>query len=348
MKTQAVVEYGEDLQQVELPTPTAEGAQVVIEVTHCGVCHSDVHFHDGHFDFGEGQKLDLTANRKLPMILGHEIEGTVVGIGPDVKDVKVGQRKVIFPWIGCGDCPSCARGEEQLCNARALGVNLAGGFSSHCLVPHERYCLNADGIDPGLASTYMCSGITAYSALKYLKKFSPDDKLLIVGLGGVGMMGLQFALAMFDCPILVADLDESKLKTACDMGAHKAYNPKDPKAIKQVLADTNGGAGGIVDFVGAEGSLNFANAVIQRGGEIKVVGLFGGMFKSPIPLFPLRGVGITGSMTGNLADTIEMLEIVKSGKVKPIPLELRDMCAASHTLTELREGKILGRVVLTP
>ncbi len=347
MKSQAVVEYGKDLQEVELPTPEPKGKEVLIEVTHCGVCHSDVHFHDGHFDFGEGNKLDMTG-RPLPLTLGHEIEGTVIAIGDEVETVKIGERKVIYPWIGCGDCPLCDRGEEHLCNARGLGFNLGGGFASHCLVPEEKYCLDADGIEPGLASTYMCSGITAYSALKYAKSLQGDDELLIVGLGGVGMMALQFALAMNARPPLVADLDDNKLEAALKMGAKAAYNPKDEGVAKKVLAETNGGVTAAIDFVGAEGSLNFANAAIRKGGEITIVGLFGGMFKSPIPLFPLRGVAMAGSMTGSLADTIEMLEIVKSGKISPIPLEFRDMCEASRTLQELRDGEIIGRVVLTP
>ncbi len=347
MKSQAITAFGQPLSEVTTELPQPSGSEVLVEISHCGVCHSDVHFHDGNFDFGNGQKLDLTS-KPLPMTLGHEIEGTVIAVGPEVKNVKIGDRRVIYPWIGCGECAICQRGDEHLCNLRALGVNLPGGFSSHCLVPHERYCLDCDGIAPGLASTYMCSGITAYSALKYFSPVSADEQVLIVGLGGVGMMGLQFALAMFDKPPLVADIDEGKLQAALGAGAGGAYNTKDAGAIKQLLKDTNGGVPAAVDFVGAEGSLAFANGAIRKGGEIRIVGLFGGSFASPIPLFPLRGISIAGSMTGSLADTIEMLELVKNGKINPIPVEMRPMTAASNTLDDLRAGRILGRVVLTP
>ncbi len=346
MKSQAITEYGAALSPVEADTPTPSGQEVLIEITHCGVCHSDVHFHDGHFDMGGGEKLDVRGARQTPFTLGHEIEGIVSAIGPDVKDVKVGTRKVIYPWIGCGECHECDHGREHLCNGRALGVNLPGGFSTHCLVPHERYCLDAEGIAEGLASTYMCSGITAYSALKYLDTGDKGEPALIVGLGGVGMMALQFALEMYDETPLVADLDENKLQAAMGAGARAAYNPKDPAALKQLLADTNGGVAGAADFVGAEGSLKFATGAIRRGGGVKIVGLFGGAFSQPIPYFPFRAMSIGGSMTGSLADTIEMLEIVKAGKINPIPVETRDMSAASETLDDLREGNIIGRVVL--
>lgn len=346
MKSQAITEYGAALQEVEAATPTPSGSEVLVEISHCGVCHSDVHFHDGHFDMGGGNKLDVRGARQTPFTLGHEIEGMVTAIGPDVKDVKVGDRKVVYPWIGCGDCNDCNNNRENLCNGRALGVNLPGGFSSHCLVPHERYCLDAEGIAPGLASTYMCSGITAYSALKYLNTGDKGEPALIVGLGGVGMMALQFALEMFDEAPIVADLDDNKLQAAMGAGAKAAYNPGTEGDLKKLIAETNGGVAGAADFVGAEGSLQFATGALRRGGEVKIVGLFGGAFSQPIPMFTFRAMSIGGSMTGTLADTIEMLEIVKAGKINPIPVETRGMDAASQTLDDLREGKIIGRVVL--
>ncbi len=346
MKCQAITDYGQSLQEIEASEPSPIEDEVLIEVTHCGVCHSDVHFHDGYFNLGGDNKLDVRDARPTPFTLGHEIEGIVTSIGPGVSGVQVGERKVVYPWIGCGNCNDCNNNREHLCNGRALGVNLQGGFATHCLVPHERYCLNADGIAPGLAGTYMCSGITAYSALKYLAKGDPQEPVLIVGLGGVGMMALQFALEMFDVPPLVADVDDRKLQEAIGLGAKESYNPGTPKIVKQLIADTGGGVACAADFVGAEGSLKFATSALRRGGQVTVVGLFGGAFTMPIPYFPFRAISVGGSMTGSLADTIEMLELVKSGKINPIPVEARDMCEAGRTLDDLREGNVIGRVVL--
>lgn len=347
MNLEALVEYGAPLKRVEIKTPTPKAHEVLIEVTHCGACHSDVHFHDGYFDVGDGNRLDNRPGRDLPFALGHEIEGIVVACGDTVRDVKIGDRRAVFPWIGCGDCPSCARGDEQLCNARALGVFRNGGFASHCLVPHERYCLNCDGISEGLAATYMCSGITAYSALKHLRPLDNDEPILIIGLGGVGMMALQFAQAMFARSPLVAEPDAKKRARALELGANATYDPSNADSVKQLLADTDGGVAAACDFVGSEKSLGFANSVVRRGGEIKIIGLFGGKFEMAIPFFPFRAISIGGSMTGTLADTKEMLEIVKTGRIAPIPLEMRPRAEASKTLEDLRNGKIVGRVVLT-
>jgi D-arabinose 1-dehydrogenase-like Zn-dependent alcohol dehydrogenase len=151
---------------------------------------------------------------------------------------------------------------------------------------------------------------------------------------------------MFDEAPIVADLDDNKLQAAMGAGAAAAYNPGTEGDLQKLLADTNGGVAGAADFVGAEGSLKFATGALRRGGGVKVVGLFGGAFSQPIPMFPFRAMSISGSMTGTLEDAREMLEIVKAGKINPIPVETRDMSEASRTLDDLREGNIIGRVVL--
>lgn len=348
MKAQAIVEYGQPLVEVVSDTPTPTGTEVLLKVRHCGVCHSDVHLHDGHFDMGGGNQLDVRGGRKLPFTLGHEIEGEVIAVGPDVEGVAVGDFRVAFPWIGCGECPTCNRGDEHLCNRpRNLGIQVAGGYATHAIVPHPRYLLDYTGVKDGLAATYMCSGLTAYSAMKKLD-VSPEERVLVVGLGGVGMMGLQFAKALFDQAPLAADVDEGKLQAAKGSGAHEVYNPKDADALKKLLADTGGGVPAAVDFVGSEASLKFALGAVRKGGQVVVVGLFGGAFSMPIPMLPMRAISIGGSYVGNLQETIEMMELVKAGKVDPIPVTERALEEASRSLDDLRAGTVMGRVVLKP
>jgi D-arabinose 1-dehydrogenase-like Zn-dependent alcohol dehydrogenase len=230
---------------------------------------------------------------------------------------------------------------------QALGINVAGGYSDHVLVPHPRYLLDYSGIAEGLAATYMCSGLTAYGALKKLAGVAAGEYIAIVGLGGVGMMGLQFALALFpEAQIIGVDVDDAKLQTALQAGAAKIYNSGEDGAVKRLLKETGGGVAGAVDFVGSEGSLGFANRALRKGGRCVIVGLFGGRFSMPIPMFPLRTITLGGSYVGSLADTREMLELVKAGKVAPIPIQKRPLEQAGKTLDDLRQGKVLGRVVL--
>jgi D-arabinose 1-dehydrogenase-like Zn-dependent alcohol dehydrogenase len=350
MKSEAIVRYAEPLQEITGVVAEPTGTEVLMRVTHCGVCHSDVHLHDGYFDLGGDRKADLSAGHTLPFTMGHEIQGEVAALGADAEGVVLGQKLVVYPWIGCGECEVCAGGEEQMCGApRTIGVNVAGGFSDYVLVPHPRYLLNFDGIADGLAATYMCSGLTAYSALKKLESISDGDDIAIVGLGGVGFMGVQFARALFPAQrIIGVDVDATKLEAALTAGADAVYDSSDKGAAKELLKATGGGCRGAVDFVGSEGSIGFATRVIKRGGKAVIVGLFGGTFSIPIPMFPLRSISIAGSMVGSLGQAKAMLELVKSGVVDPIPLKERPLSQANQTLNDLRDGKVLGRVVLRP
>jgi D-arabinose 1-dehydrogenase-like Zn-dependent alcohol dehydrogenase len=349
MRSQAIVEFGSPLKDIETPTPTPQGTEVLIKTGHAGVCHSDVHIHDGYFDLGGGNKLPM-GNLKLPHTLGHEIEGEVVAAGPGATGVKVGAHYAVFPWIGCGDCAACKRDEENLCiRPRNLGcsANVPGGYATHVLVPHPKYLIEYGNTYPALAAAYMCSGLTAFGAMKKIGKLAEGDEVVVLGCGGVGMMGIQFAKSLFGKGPIAADIDDGRLEAAKKAGAKATYNSKDPASAKKLMADT-GGAFAVVDFVGSEASFAFANAIVRKGGRIVIVGLFGGAMAMPLPLFPLRALSIIGSYVGSLPEAQEMMEIVRAGKVDPIPFSERPLAQASQTLSDLRAGKITGRVVLTP
>lgn len=349
MLSQAIVEFGKPLQAIEAPTPEPKGSEVLLAVEHAGVCHSDVHIHDGYFDMGGGNRLPL-ATLKLPHTLGHEIQGKVIATGPEAKDIKIGARYAAFPWIGCGSCAACARNEENLClKPRQLGCSSAvpGGYASHVLVPHPRYLLDFGNTEPALAAAYMCSGLTAFGAMKKVGKLAAADPVVVLGCGGVGMMGVQFAKALFGRGPIAADIDQGRLEAARKAGAVSAYNTQEDGVTKRFMAET-GGAYAVVDFVGSEQSFAFANAIVRKGGRIIIVGLFGGAMSMPIPLFPMRALTIAGSFVGSLPEAREMMELVRAGKVDPIPYQTRPLADASKTLDDLRAGRIIGRVVLTP
>ena len=350
MRSQTITAFGKPLESAETPTPTPTGTEVLIRVEHCGVCHSDVHIHEGSFDLGGGAKLPL-AGMKLPHTLGHEIAGEVVATGPDATGAALGDHRAVYPWIGCGKCPACLRGEENYCNQpRNLGCSSGtpGGYATHVLVPHPRYLLDYGKTAPALAATYMCSGLTAYAAMKKVGPLGPKDEVVVLGAGGVGMMGLQFARHLFGKGPLVADIDEGRLQAAMGAGAKAAYNTKDPEAAGRLMADTEGGAYAIVDFVGSEATFAFAQGAVRRGGRIIIVGLFGGGMSMPLPMFPIRALTVGGSYVGSLAETEEMMAMVRAGQIDPIPVQTRGLDAANQVLDDLRDGKVIGRVVLAP
>jgi len=348
MLRQSLVDYAKPLEATEAPTPVVSGSEVLLRVSHCGVCHSDLHLQDGYFDLGGGQKLDVRGNRPMPFTLGHEIAGVVEAVGPEAATIAKAGRYAAFPWIGCGKCGLCARGDEHMCNApRALGITVDGGYATHVIVPHPRYLLEVTGIAPDIAGALMCSGLTGYSAVKKALAYLRAGPLLIVGLGGVGMMGLQFARAATDKPILVADIDANKRRAALELGAAEAFDPADAGARKAIMK-ASGGVGAAVDFAGSDKSLNFAQGTVAKGGAVVVVGLIGGSFSLPVPMFPLRALTIMGSYVGSLTEAREMIALVKAGKVAPIPVELRPLEQTSQALDDLRAGRVVGRVVITP
>ena len=144
MRSYDVTVFDRPLQKNERPTPQPSGEEVLVKVTAAGVCHSDLHICEGFFDLGGGKKLEMGARGvNLPLTMGHEIAGEIVVAGPDSETVTPGKKVVVFPWIGCGKCPICQRGDEQNCSRpRSLGIYRGGGYATHVLVPHARYLLD--------------------------------------------------------------------------------------------------------------------------------------------------------------------------------------------------------------
>jgi alcohol dehydrogenase, propanol-preferring len=352
MHSMQIVEWGKDLAPADAPTPKPTGTEVLVRIEACGVCHSDIHIQDGVSDLGHGRKVSYAqVGFRLPHTLGHEIVGRVEALGPEATGVEPGQSRVVFPWIGCGKCEFCRRGDELLCaNGQALGVRAPGGYSDHVLVPHPRYLIDYAGVPKDLAATYACSGLTAYSALKKLAHLRAEETIVIIGAGGVGLSAVMIAPAAVRARIVVADIDPKKREAALKAGAAAVYDNGDKDALKQLRAETQfgAGAGGAIDFVGAAGTGQFGVNALRRGGTLVEVGLAGGEVPFGMLTFMQRMLTITGSYVGSLAEMKELMALVKAGKVPPIPVAARPLDQANAVLSDLRAGKILGRVVLHP
>jgi D-arabinose 1-dehydrogenase-like Zn-dependent alcohol dehydrogenase len=347
MRRQSLVKFDAPLCEtvVEAPKPVAKEALVRIE--RCGLCHSDLHIQDGYADLGGGKKLDTTRGMQLPFTLGHEIAGVVAEVGPDVSKDLIGAKKAVFPWIGCGQCRECLQRNENLCaKQRFLGVTIDGGFASHVLVPDAKYLLDYDPLPVSQAATLMCSGVTAYGALKRLVDRPRQRNLLLIGLGGVGMMGLAFAQTMFKQTISVADLNAAARETALQNGAAVAYDPSEADVVKRIIKETEGGFDEIVDFAGSEKSMAFAVSVIARGGKIVVSGLMGGNFSLPMVQWVYKRMTIEGFMVGTLAEARELMALARAGKLRPTPMREEPMADVQKWIDALRAGKVVGRIVL--
>lgn len=349
MKAYQITAWGEPLEERVIETPVPKGTQVLLRVTASGVCHSDIHLWDGYFDMGGDVKMRLEdRGMTLPFTMGHEVLGEVVALGPDASDVEVGDKRIYFPWIGCGECDVCQRGDELLCLApRTPGTRYAGGYAEYCLAQHSKYLVPFEGVEETHAATCACSGVTAYSALKKLKHLRPEEHLMIIGAGGVGLAGIGMAKAVVDAKLVVADIDPAKRAAALAAGADMVIDNSDGDAVKELMTSIGGGVHGVIDFVGAPASTGFAMQTIARGGTIVVVGLFGGAVQLPLAALPLKMMSIIGSYVGNLDEMHELMALVTAGKVKPVPITPRPLREAAQAIADLRDGKALGRYVLT-
>jgi len=342
--------FGAPLEVATRVAPEPRGSEVVLRVTSSGVCHSDVHLRDGYYDLGRGRKLPLPRGvATFPHILGHEIAGEVAALGPDARGVEIGARRVAYPWIGCGECAVCRRGDEQLCTRpRALGITALGGYAEYVVVPHPRYLFDFGSVAEEIACTLACSGLTAFSALKKTMPIDPGDRLAIFGAGGVGLAAIGLAERVTGVAPIVIELDESRRRAALEAGARDAIDPATLQGSGDFVKRCGGRLTAAVDFVGAETTASLAFESLTMGGTIVSVGLLGGAFAVPLPMLALRALSLRGSYVGRLDEMAELLALAKAGAFHPIPIETRPLSQADAALADLKAGHLIGRIVLKP
>jgi D-arabinose 1-dehydrogenase-like Zn-dependent alcohol dehydrogenase len=350
MKSYDVCEYGAPLQITERPTPEPKGSEVLLRVLAAGVCHTDLHLGEGFYDLGGGKRLKMSDRGvKLPLTMGHENVGEVVAVGPDACGVAVGDRRLVFPWIGCGHCTTCRRGDENLCGSpQTIGIFRAGGYSDHLLVPHPRCLFDVADLAPAAAAPLACSGLTTFSALKKLGPVLAREITVIIGAGGLGLMCLALLRAMGGRGAIVVDIDARKREAALNAGALAAVDALAPDAAQQIMAAAGGGVWGVIDLVGAASTVQLAMAALAKGGKLIVVGLFGGDLPLSVALLPLRAIALQGSYVGTPAEQAELLALVRRTGMPSLPIATRPLSDVNAALTDLKTGKLFGRTVLTP
>jgi alcohol dehydrogenase, propanol-preferring len=351
MKSYDVCECGAPLRLMERPTPKPTGTEVLLKVIAAGVCHSDLHIWEGHYDLGGGKTLQLSDRGvKLPLTMGHENVGEVVAVGPDAKGVKVGDRRLVYPWLGCGECAICQTGEEQLCRTKtsSIGVFRAGGYADHLVVPHPRYLFDIGDVPPERAAPLACSGITTYGALKKIGPILQQQPVVIIGAGGLGLMCLSLHGKMGGKGAIVVDIDPVKREVALKAGAQAAIDGNAADAAKQIIDATKGGAFAVVDLVGSSHTVKLAVDSLGKGGKVVVVGLFGGDITIPTPFLPLRAMCLHGSYVGSLSEISELLDLVRRKGAPDLPIGTRPLATVNDALNELKNGKVVGRLVLMP
>ena len=349
MKSAQIIETNKPLEINETELPKPNGNQVIVKVKSTGVCHSDLHLWEGGYDTGDGFMKVTDRGVKFPVTPGHEVVGNVEEIGDSVQGVNIGDLVLVYPWIGCGECATCEKGDTNLCESpKSLGVFQDGGYAEYVLVPDAKFLAKIDNLDPDAAASLACSGLTAFTAVKKALTNSPEN-ILIVGAGGLGLMGVQIANALTKANIICADLDDEKLESAKKLGATHIINTKESDAVKKIMSICNEkGVDSIIDFVNAPPTVKMDLSLIRKRGNIILVGLFGGSVELSLVSIPLKAITIQGAYTGNYNDMLELIKLAQRGVINPIVSKHYKLDDANTALDDLKNRKIIGRAVINP
>ena len=332
----AVVEtLGQPLALRELPIPTVGPGQILVKTEACGVCHTDLHAAHG----------DWPVKPAVPFIPGHEGIGLVVAMGEGVTAVKLGDR-VGVPWLfsACGHCEHCLAAWETVCGeAQFGGYTRNGGFAEYILADPNYVARIPAGLSAADAAPIICAGVTCYKGIKE-SGAKPGQWIAISGVGGLGHLAIQYALAM-GLRVCAIDVDDGKLAHASRLGAELVFNAKRGDPVGDLRLATGGGAHGVLITAPSLSAFHQGVAMTRKRGTCVLVGLPPGEF--PTPLFDVVAncITIRGSFVGTRQDMAEALAFAAAGKVKA-DYELQPLSAINNVFERLESGRVPSRVVI--
>jgi propanol-preferring alcohol dehydrogenase len=340
-------EYGkplvvEEISKLEKP----RGDAVIVKVGGAGLCHSDLHLIDG--EWKDAMPLPL------PKTPGHEIAGWVEEAGDSVPKgmFERGDTVAVFGGWGCGACMMCKRGDEQMC-PRACWPGLSqydGGYAQYVVVPSYRFLVKVDGkIPPEELAPLTDAGLTPYRAIRRFRHMLlPGTAIAVVGIGGLGSYGVQYArLLAPNSTVIAIDRNDKKLELAKEFGADRTVRLSEG-AHQQVMEATEGrGVDVILDCAGAENTIADSVRMLAKSGVLAIVGLVGKQIRVPLLPAVINEYQVTGSLWGNYNELCEVIELARQGKVKHAisGFSLQEINSA---IGKLRAGQIIGRAVIKP
>ncbi|EMM5415401.1 alcohol dehydrogenase AdhP [Citrobacter amalonaticus] len=308
--------------------------EALVNVECCGVCHTDLHVVQGDFGPVPGR------------IPGHEGIGIVSAIADDVTSLKVGDR-VSIAWFyeGCGVCEYCVSGRETFCrDVKNAGYSVDGAMAEQCIVQADYAVKVPEGLDPLVASSITCAGVTTYKAAQ-VSGVRPGQWLAIWGAGGLGNMAIQFARNVFNARVIAIDIQDDKLALAKASGADVTLNPNKEDVPARIQALTGGGAHSAIVVAVARSAFNQAVNSVRAGGKVVCVAVPAGELSLNIVKTVLDGIQIVGSLVGTRQDLAEAFQHALAGRVRPVvqPRKLEELNAI---FKEMDDGTIQGRMVI--
>jgi Zn-dependent alcohol dehydrogenase len=364
MRAAVLWEAGGPLEVETLVDPVPRHGEVKLGVTSCGVCHTDLHVMRGEVAF------------PLPAVLGHEVVGTVLEVGPGVDSVRPGDPVVTSFIMPCGTCRRCVRGEEELCetffsmnrlkgtlydgdtrlrrdDGSPVWMYSMGGLAEQCVVPATDVFPIPDGLDPAAVATLGCSVFTAYGAARHVAGVRAGDAVGVVAAGGVGLSLVELLAFLGASEVVVADVADDKLEMARKLGATTTINVRETDAQAAVAEVTHGrGLDVVFEALGSAATFETALQMVTDGGAVVVIGIAPAGVTGAIDLARLarRKLRILGSYGGRpRTDIPALVDLVARGRLAPSRLVTGqyDLEQADAAYQALASGKIVGRAVVT-
>ena len=341
MECMVLEAFNEPLALRERPIPTPGDDEVVIKVGACGICRTDLKVWSGSHP----------AIRKLPQVLGHEVAGEVVEIGKSVDKGLLGKRAVIYFYLSCGVCRFCMSGREILCTQLKgqIGFNRDGGYAEYVKTPADSLFLIPRNLAFEKAAIITDAIATPYRAITAKAKIQPGQTMAVMGAGGLGLHAVQIARAL-GARVFAMDINEKALTMAEKVGAEKVFLVTNEDPLEEILELTGGeGFDVVMDFVGKPRMELLGLNLLKVAGKFVAVGYIPtDSFQVQSMRLVSRELEIYGSRSCGRQDLKETIDLVSSGKVKPMVAEFYPLAEANTALLKLELGDLIGRSVLIP
>jgi NAD+-dependent secondary alcohol dehydrogenase Adh1 len=341
MKAVRVHQYHELPKVEEVAEPKATGPwDVIVRIGGAGLCRTDLHIIEGQW----AEK----SNVQLPYTIGHENAGWVQEVGSGVSNVAVGDTVIVHPLITCGFCRACRAGDDMHCSNQAFpGISVDGGMANF-LKTSARAVVKLDpSLHPKDIAALADAGLTAYHAVKKAAaKLYPGTKVVVIGAGGLGHIGVQCLKAMTSAEIIVVDRSPEALELTRNWGADHTVVADGSQVAKVKDISDGQGVEAVIDFVGEQGAEHDAVAMLRRAGSHYIIG-YGGNLNVPTIDIISTEINFIGNLVGNYNDLVELMTLTAQGKVK-LHTATYPLDAALDAIHDLDSGKLRGRGILIP
>ncbi|MGB8877453.1 MAG: NAD(P)-dependent alcohol dehydrogenase [Solirubrobacteraceae bacterium] len=342
MKAARLHAYHEALKLEEVDEPKIVGPlDVIVRIGAAGLCRTDLHIQEGQW----AEKSQVV----LPYTPGHENAGWVHEVGSAVTNVEVGDTVIVHPFITCGLCSVCRRGDDMHCvNGSFPGINRDGGFADFLQTSARSVVKLAPGLEPKDIAALADAGLTAIHAVKKaIPVLDPGTTAVVIGAGGLGHIGIQCLKAMTSATVIVVDPSEKALALAGEMGADQTVKVDGAKHVDTVKEMTDGfGAEAIIDFVGERGAIEDGIAMVRDGGFYYVIG-YGENIDIPTIDVISREISFIGNLVGTYTDLEELMTLTAQGQVT-LHTSTYPLDAINDAMADLDGGRLQGRGILIP